>query len=152
MKRSFYFLLFVLFFSCQKNNINSFAMIGRSRLEIDHQLKNYKSYLNVNKMVHTVFETKDTLLYKVEHSSGPLDLLILMKNDTSIYQEINVYCSPCADQMIEKILKDKNYKFEARYPSNYLSKTRPNILLRHGKGKDSLCSNIKLYKLNRPSI
>jgi hypothetical protein len=94
MKYSCFILLFCLLQSCQKNGIRSIAMIGRSRLEVSTQLNNYTSDLLRKKMSYKTYETSDTILIKIDHKNSPLDMMVKFKNDTSVYQELNVNCSP----------------------------------------------------------
>ena len=94
--------------------------------------------------------SKDTILFSTQSPIQHVELLYLFKNDTCNYQEIKLYCGPCTDKMIAKILKDKDYQFKAIDMVNYISRVNPKIIMRMNTGvdKDSLmCNSIYVRKI-----
>lgn len=94
--------------------------------------------------------SKDTILFSIQSPIQHVELVYLFKNDTCNYQEIKLYCGPCTDKMMAKILKDKDYKFKAIDMVNYISQVNPKIILRMNTSidKDSLmCNSISVRKI-----
>jgi hypothetical protein len=93
----------------------------------------------------------DTLLVKFPLESNPMDVMYLFKNDTCFYQQINLYCSPCAEVMLHRIIRDKRYKFEEIDGINYISRKQPNIVLRLGGNikDENICTDIRVIRLDK---
>lgn len=112
-----------------------------SKIEKDFKSKNLK--------VHTHYQ-KDTILLLSYQQSLPVEMLYLFKQDSCYYQEINLFCGPCSDKLMNTILKDKNYKFKAVDKENYISQKFPDIIMRLNTvaGKDDLvCNSISIRKI-----
>lgn len=113
-----------------------------SKIEKDFKSKNLK--------VHTHYQ-KDTILLLSYQQSLPVEMLYLFKQDSCYYQEINLFCGPCSDKLMNTILKDKYYKFKAVDKVNYISQKFPDIIMRLNTvaGKDDLvCNSISIRKIN----
>lgn len=109
-----------------------------------------KEFKSQNLKVHSYYQ-KDTILFLSYQQSLPVEMLYLFKRDTCYYQEINLFCGPCSDKLINTILKDKYYKFKAVDKVNYISQKFPDIIMRLNTvaGKDDLvCNSISIRKIN----
>ena len=109
-----------------------------------------KEFKSKNLKVHSQYQ-KDTILFLSYHQSLPVEMLYLFKQDTCYYQEINLFCGPCSDKLINTILKDKYYSFKAIDKVNYVSEKFPAIIMRLNTvaGKDDLvCNTISIRKIN----
>ena len=124
-------------------------MINHPRENVDFFINSYTKYQKKLGVKSYSQLKKDTVSFLSYHQDMPFELLYLFKKDTCIYQEINIYCSPCAEQSIEAILKDKNYKFKAIDGTNYLSQKDKTTILRISQNnKDTItCHKITARKI-----
>ena len=109
-----------------------------------------KEFKSQNLKVHSYYQ-KDTILFLSYQQSLPVEMLYLFKRDTCYYQEINLFCWPCSDKLMNTILKDKYYKFKAVDKVNYISEKFPDIIMRLNTvaGKDDMvCNSISIRKIN----
>lgn len=108
-----------------------------------------KEFKSQNLKVYTNYQ-KDTIWFLSYQQSLPVEMLYLFKQDTCHYQEINLYCGPCADKLMTTILKDKYYKFKAVDKVNYISEKYPDIIMRLNTvaGKDDkVCNSLSIRKI-----
>lgn len=63
----------------------------------------------------------DTLGFVYVHENQPMEVFYFLKDGECYLQTLNLYCSICADKMVEDILKDKRYKFKVHDVKNYIS-------------------------------
>ena len=92
----------------------------------------------------------DTLVVKMDTKKGPFEFVAILENDICVFQEVNIYCSPCADKYLEDVFKDKAYKFRAIDQSNYMSTTSKKVNLRVSTKKTGkmTCSHLMARKLD----
>ncbi len=143
-----YFIVSVFVFtasSCFKS-LNSALVVGDSfrtaRNEFNYNM-NYKSEDS-----YQLRYRSDTLIILHQNEYRPLDIMCIFQDDICIYQEINVYCAPCADVMIDEILSDSNYKFEQLDAVNWKAKNKE-IILRVKDQSDTTksCTKIIAHKI-----
>jgi len=96
-----------------------------------------------------MFEKKDSLVVISQMNSQPFEAVFLFENDTCHFQRLKIYCSPCADKIVNNIVNDKNYKFEVLDPVNFVSRSRENIVMRlkEQRDQDGDCNEISIYML-----
>ncbi len=143
-----YILLLVFLVSSCSSRYSSFLMIGE---DYDFTVKAYSELMLVNK--NSLSLRKDTIQYKYYLGNSPFQTVMLFKDDKCYYQELNIYCSPCADVLLEDIINDGRYKFEALDALNYkATKSETQIILRlSNKNTDDVsCSNIKVNAIDKP--
>lgn len=74
-----------------------------------------------------------------------MESLFLFREDTCYYQETKIYCSPCAEIVLEAILKDRRFKFEHLGGVNYRSKKKKSIIMRIERDNENgTCSELKV--------
>ena len=119
----------------------SFVEVGMSKEEV---LNIYTDFFESYDVDHRI--SKDTILYGFYVKNQPVESIMLFKNDTCYYQEINMYCSICYDKAIRDILRDKRYNFEVLDAANYRSTKQPNIIMRIKDNplKEESCSKIRI--------
>jgi len=101
---------------------------------------------------HYKKETIDNkLIITFDHEDQPFESTFYFDNNICYFQEINIYCSPCADNMIEEILLDARYKFKAESDSRYLSEIDPTLImqLKETNSNSETCDNIRVFKLGK---
>lgn len=137
-----------LFSSCSVNNkIRSLSVIGKGY----HEVKEYMSLSNnvIKKVSNNIDLDNDTLIVVSTMNNFPLEAVFLFENDECYYEEINIYCSKCADHAVNTIVNDKNYDFEAVDAVNYISKKDKSIVLRLKEKltADGNCNEITIVKV-----
>lgn len=100
----------ILLSSCRSNIVPVF--IDAHRYEVNDFL-NLKAGIYKKKKENQNNHLKGHHCFYGSHDEMPLEILYLFKNDTCFYQEMNIYCSPCADFALNQLLNDKTYKFQA---------------------------------------
>lgn len=94
------------------------------------------------------YEVEDTIIIGFYHERQPMESLFIFENDTCYFQQTNIYCSPCADQSIEKILSDNRYKFKVIDAVNYRSEVDPRIIMRlkRSTDEDGTCNELTITR------
>lgn len=146
---SFFLLLVSVLMASCKGWVSSYAMVNESREGIEAI---WSSMENPENRWHPYFKKadyNDTLLIILEGDIQPMEIMYVFKNDTCFYQQMNLYCSPCAERVVKKILKDRRYRFKEVDGVNYISKTQKGVILRQGSSlkDDRMCSDIKIIRL-----
>ncbi|MBK8850527.1 MAG: hypothetical protein IPN73_10265 [Saprospiraceae bacterium] len=146
----------ILLSSCRSNIVPVF--IDAHRYEVNDFL-NLKAGIYKKKKGKTKITTsKDTIVFYGSHDEMPLEILYLFKNDTCFYQEMNIYCSPCADFALNQLLNDKTYKFQALGKKNYVSTKDKNIVMRltesdhaspNFEDSKTSCHSISIRRINK---
>ena len=93
-------------------------------------------------------EKTDSLVVVCDWARNPFKAIFLFKENNCYYQEMNIYCSDCADEMVNDIIKEEKYRFVPIDPVNYVSKNNDNIVLRLQEKLDDLgnCNKITILK------
>ncbi len=100
------------------------------------------------------FETidigNDSLLVVSLMNQMPFESLFLFEDDICYYQSINIYCSPCADEVVSGIVEDKNYLFKSIDGINFYSQKNNRIIMRLKEKltENGNCNSITIHKLN----
>ena len=144
IKLIYSWVLILILLSCGRNE--SFLTVGESHEEV---LYRYSSLLESKYTLSRV--SKDTIIFNYKQENQPFEGLMLFQNDTCYYQEINMYCSPCYDKAISRILKDKRYRFKPIDEANYSSVTKPHIIMRmkDNTAKKETCSKIRIIDTSK---
>ena len=108
-----------LFCSCRSSKIQSLAMVGNCSYHIKYNFIGGKELTELSDF--ELHENEDTLFVLSFLNNTPFEGLYIFENDKCSFQELNIYCSPCADKAIDDIIDNKNYKFQAVDPINYLA-------------------------------
>lgn len=150
MKLSFSVIIITLLLtvSCKSNRFHSLAVVGSSYDDVRYIFTKGDS-ISPNPDIK-MFEKKDSLVVLSYMNSMPFEAVFLFENDTCNFQRLKIYCSPCADKVVENIVNDKDYKFEVLDPVNYVSRTDEKIVMRLKEQRDQVgdCNEISIYKLS----
>ena len=140
-------LLILLFMSCSGGK--SIIMVHDDRKTINGYIQEMEDYANDSLSFYKDIEG-DTLVVKMATDNGPFEFVVILENDICVFQEVNIYCSPCADKYLEDVFKDKDYKFRAIDQSNYLSTTSKKVNLRISTKRtgEMTCSHLMARKLD----
>ncbi len=126
------------------HNSQSMVMVGESKSLVRRLILDFKAECGEN---FTFIDNGDTLGYSAQIEALPINAIFIFKDDINIYQELDVYCSPCADEMISFVLKDTRYNFKASDEVNYISTTEVNAImrLREPEENDQSCHQMRVY-------
>lgn len=124
-------------------NAESMVMIGESKNTI---LSNFDSYSSEFRKKSSLIDRGDTLIHLNEIASGPINSLFVFQDSINTYQELDVYCSKCADGIIDRILKDTRYNFKPIDEGRYVSTTDINAVmyLKEEDNDDKSCYIIRV--------
>ena len=109
----------ILLFNC--NSKSSLAIVGYSK---DFVIDGFNTDAFDN------YIKGDSLLIFSKMDNNPLEILAIFKKDTCISQIMNIYCSPCAEKILDDILSDNKFKFHAVDEVNYISLSKQGVVLR----------------------
>ena len=132
-------------YSCKsKTKLESFAMLHWSYDDVVNQFT--KGNVEYKRKVFAVVQKSDTLVVVSTHPCMPFESLYMFENDTCYFQQMELYCSACSDKMLQYMIDDSAFRFEAVDASNYLSTTDDKSLLRIKQKQDSVgvCSVITI--------
>ena len=121
----------------------SSVMIGESRYYVDYVIDYLDDFYEGN---ITRINSGDTLGYVFFQDSIPFQSVFVLKNDTVAYQEMDIYCSPCAESLIDQILSDSRYHFKAIDEVNYTStkKIKAVMRLREPGSEVNACHRVRV--------
>jgi|GEM_PF-4653713 len=149
MKSFLFFVSLLMLFGCS-DRITSYALVGESMTIAKAQHEEYRKFFQRSGGEFNSIIRKDTLGFSTYVRSQPIESISIFKNDTCVFQEINIYCSPCADKAVQQLLSDKRYKFEAVDERNYMSTTELNVIMRLKSIEDSTsCSNVTIRSVGK---
>ncbi len=152
-----YGVLFIcgfILFSCSPKSttqIKSLALIGKDYKEIKENIP----YSHGAKYQETADAdvVSDTLIVLSYVNNAPFEGLFLFENDKCYYEKLNIYCSPCADQLVSDIMKDDNFDFVAIDNVNFISQKDSSIVLRLKEKLTDIgnCNEITIIKTGSTS-
>lgn len=143
----FLLLITLIILSCSPVRYNSLALVGKSYTDV-HRIFSYDDTLR-NDSIIKMYRKSDSLVVLSFIKNTPYEAIFLFENDTCYYERLKIYCSPCADHVVEEILEDKDYNFEVIDPVNYISTKQTNVVMRLKEAIDENgnCNEISIYKL-----
>lgn len=135
------FAILVIFSSCT-HGIKSLSMVGESHQKVSGIIEHRAMYHD--EVITRSYVTTDTIVFGDYFSDGPTESMFLFDNKKCYYQHTKIYCSACADKNLERVLKDKRYRFKEIDGTNYQSEKNENIILRVKFIEGDGCSEIRI--------
>ena len=149
MKKYFSILILALLFlnSCKTSKSISLAMVGDDYKHVKEFFTGADEHYDHPDV--KLYEKTDSLVVISTLNHNPFEAIFLFENDTCFFQRLSVYCSPCADVVVDGIVKDEDYNFEVVDPVNYISTRDGNIVMRLKEkiDKQGNCNEITIYKI-----
>lgn len=132
---------------CHTTQISSSAMVGHSKEKV-YEFYTYGESMTPIPDIDLII-SGDSLFVISKDYYRFYEILYLFDNGICHYQQMNVYCSPCAEQIIDEMLKDRFYDFEAIDEINYRSQKNPRIIMRlRDQVQDTVsCSSISIHRI-----
>ncbi len=141
-------LLIAIISSCLKQS--RWIMIDQTKEYVIEQLvpsKKDSSMLNLKYYI-----SGDTIIIGQYLQNQPIETMYLFRDGVCYHQEMNIYCSVCAEQTKNCFINDKKFKFIKVDDVNYISKKYKDIIMRVKNigSEENTCSEIKITKINAP--